>query len=130
MEVRFKTIQQIYQRLKLLLASPENTNNTLSFESIVIDLRDICSRLSARKYHNAVDDMNTFEIILKYCLELLDTPQFIDLICQHHSRENFHLVIQILVHSLVPSDMLYTITSKDRQQMYDRLLNQLIHQQK
>ncbi|CAF1644065.1 unnamed protein product [Adineta ricciae] len=123
MSEEFQQIHDLYEKLHEIL----RTNQSLALNDVLTDISNLATHLSLVFSSIPIDTVDIFEYILKSCLELLDTTEFIDIIVQHHSVLWTSFIGSLWksltdIHGL---DIIDRMTISGRQHMFYRLLDQL-----
>ncbi|CAF0956952.1 unnamed protein product [Adineta ricciae] len=123
MSEEFQQIHDLYEKLHEIL----RTNQSFALHDVLTDISRLATHLSLVFSSIPIDTVDIFEYILKSCLELLDTTEFIDIIVQHHSVlwTSFNGSLCKSLTHIYGSDIIDRMTISARQQMSYRLLDQL-----
>ncbi|CAF3829969.1 unnamed protein product, partial [Rotaria sordida] len=120
-------VNTLFKQLTQALIDTGNTNETHLPELILRDLNQICSRLDDRKYCSAYDALDTFKIMLKNYIRLLDTDSFVNVIAHHYALANNSLLRSLLAitRQYDISILVQEMTRKTQQQIFFSLFDLL-----
>jgi hypothetical protein len=120
-------VNTLFERLRQAATSTDNLKDTNSLKPTLPDLNPIYSRLGNPKCSNAFYTLDTFEIIIKKYIKLLDTDSFVNAIAHHHSIANNDFLRSLLdiPHQYDVWKLFDEMTSRNRQKMYFSLFDSL-----